>query len=300
MEKKMSKSVICKTKENYKKLFEEDNTLYPSICNLKSIEENSFAFDNRTNLDDFEWYKLENFSSKDYATKEIKEKTSSTDYDMATHADAVGIEYIFELSEDILLFQKVTRNAFVKKRNFITLGERFEKCSNISLFQINAYPDAIYDRTKDVLYFRKLFSITKIFNGINEIYREATDTEVQTFLAEKAFCLADGFSADKVKIPNRKKIALVQDTFSKMSQQEKKGMFDYIKDYYPNLKLENGKAQISNEEDLKNILYGLEERFYTTLISKEKRIANSITTAETKNTKRKQRNSKEQSESKEN
>ena len=240
----MSKSVICKTKENYKKLFEEDNTLYPSICNLKSIEENSFAFDNRTNLDDFEWYRLENFSSKDYASKEIKEKTSSTDYDMATHADAAGIEYIFELSDDILLFQKVTRNAFVKKRNFITLGERFEKCSNISLFQINAYPDAIYDRTKDVLYFRKLFSITKIFNGINEIYREATDTEVQAFLAEKTFCLADGFSTDKVKIPNRKKIALVQDSFSKMSNQEKKYMFDYIKDYYPNLNINNGKAQI--------------------------------------------------------
>lgn len=292
----MSKSVICKTKENYKKLFEEDNTLYPSICNLKSIEENSFAFDNRTNLDDFEWYRLENFSSKDYASKEIKEKTSSTDYDMATHADAAGIEYIFELSDDILLFQKVTRNAFVKKRNFITLGERFEKCSNISLFQINAYPDAIYDRTKDVLYFRKLFSITKIFNGINEIYREATDTEVQAFLAEKTFCLADGFSTDKVKIPNRKKIALVQDSFLKMSNQEKKYMFDYIKDYYPNLNINNGKAQISNEEDLKNILYGLEERFYTTLISREKRIANSISTAETKNTKRRHRNSKEQNE----
>lgn len=300
VEKKMTKSVICKTKENYKKLFEEDNTLYPSICNLKSIEENSFAFDNRTNLDDFEWYKLVNFSSKDYATKEIKEKTSSTDYNMATHADAAGIEYIFELSDDILLFQKVTRNAFVKKRNFITLGERFEKCPNISLFQINAYPDAIYDRTKDVLYFRKLFSITKIFNGINEIYREATDTEVQTFLAEKVFCLADGFSADKVKIPNRKKIALVQDTFSKMSNQQKKGMFDYIKDYYPNLKLENGKAQISNEEDLKNILYGLEERFYTTLISKEKRIANSITTAGAKKTKQKPKNSKVHNENEEN
>ena len=149
------------------------------------------------------------------------------------------------------------------------------------------------------MYFRKLFSITKIFNGINEIYREATDTEVQTFLAEKAFCLADGFSADKVKIPNRKKSALVQDTFLKMSKQQKKEMFDYIKEYYPTLKLSNGKAQISNEEDLKNILYGLEERFYTTLISREKRIANSITTAETKNTKRKQRNSKEQNESKE-
>ncbi len=296
----MSKSVICKTKDKCKKLFEDENSLYPSINNLKSIEENSFDFDNRTNLDDFEWYRLENFSSKDYATKEIKGKSSGVDYDMATKADAAGIEYIFELSDDILFFQKVTRNAFVKKRNFITLGERFEKCPNISLFQINAYPDAIYDRTKDVLYFRKLFSITKIFNGINEIYREATDTEVQSFLAENSFSLVDGFSADKVKIPNRKKIALVQDTFLKMSKQEKKEMFDYIKDYYPNLKLEKGKAQISNEEDLKNILYGLEERFYTTLISKEKRIANSITSAGAKKTKRKSKNSKVQNENEEN
>ena len=150
----MSKSVICKTKEKYKKLFEDDNTLYPLLNNLRSIEENSFAFDNRTNLDDFEWYKLENFSSKNYATKETKEKTSSADYDLATHADAAGIEYIFELSDETLLFQKVTRNAFVRKRSFITLGEKFEKKVNIPMFQINAYPDAIYERTKDVLYFR--------------------------------------------------------------------------------------------------------------------------------------------------
>lgn len=296
----MSKPVICKTKNNYKKLFGDDGTLYPEIKDLKAIEENSFIFDNRTNLGDYEWFKLENFSTQEFATKEIKEKTTGADYDLATSSDAAGIEYIFELSDEVLFFQKVTRNAFIKKRSFITLGDNFEKKENIYLFQINAYPDAIYDRTKDVLYFRKLFSITKIFTGINEIYRAATDTEVQSFLAENSFSLVDGFSADKVKIPNRKKIALVQDTFSKMSKQEKKEMFDYIKDYYPNLNVNNGKAQISNEEDLKNILYGLEERFYTTLISKEKRIANSITTAGAKKTKRKSKNSKVQNENEEN
>lgn len=288
----MSNTVICKTKNNYKKLFEDEGILYPEIKDLKSIEENSFVFDNRTNLGDYEWFRLENFSTKDFATKEIKEKTTGADYDLATQADAAGIEYIFELSDELLFFQKVTRNAFIKKRSFITLGEGFEKKENISLFQINVYPDAIYDRTKDVLYFRKLFSITKVFNGINEIYRAATDREVQSFLAEKAFSLADGFSAEKVKIPNRKKIALVQDTFSKMSKQEKKEMFDYIKDYYPNLSLNNGKAQISSEEDLKNILYGLEERFYTTLITKEKRIANSITSAEVKKTQTRKKQTK--------
>ncbi len=288
----MSNTVICKTKNNYKKLFEDEGILYPEIKDLKSIEENSFVFDNRTNLGDYEWFRLENFSTKDFATKEIKEKTTGADYDLATQADAAGIEYIFELSDELLFFQKVTRNAFIKKRSFITLGEGFEKKENISLFQINVYPDAIYDRTKDVLYFRKLFSITKIFNGINEIYRAATDREVQSFLAEKSFSLADGFSAEKVKIPNRKKIALVQDTFSKMSKQKKKEVFDYIKDYYPNFSLNNGKAQISSEEDLKNILYGLEERFYTTLITKEKRIANSITSAEAKETRTRKRQTK--------
>lgn len=288
----MSNTVICKTKNNYKKLFEDEGILYPEIKDLKSIEENSFVFDNRTNLGDYEWFRLENFSTKDFATKEIKEKTTGADYDLASQADAAGIEYIFELSDELLFFQKVTRNAFIKKRSFITLGEGFEKKENISLFQINVYPDAIYDRTKDVLYFRKLFSITKIFNGINEIYRAATDREVQSFLAEKAFSLADGFSAEKVKIPNRKKIALVQDTFSKMSKQEKKEIFDYIKDYYPNLSLNNGKAQISSEKDLKNILYGLDERFYTTLITKEKRIANSITSAEAKETRTRKRQTK--------
>ena len=165
----MSKTVICKSKEKYMKLFEENESLYSSISDLKSIEVNSFVFDNRTNLGDFEWYKLEDFSSKEFATKEIKENYSSVDYDMATQADAAGIEYIFEISEHTMFFQKVTKNAFIKKRNFITLGKSFRKCNNMSLFQINTYPDAIYDRAKDILYFRRLFAITKIFNGINEM-----------------------------------------------------------------------------------------------------------------------------------
>lgn len=275
----MSKSVICKTKNKFKKLFEEEDSLYPNIRDLSVIEQNSFVFDNRTNLGDYEWFKLENFSIQSYATEEIKEKHSSVDYNMATASDAGEIEYIFELSDDKLLFQKVTRNAFVKKRNVITLGEKFERKNNFSMFQLNAYPDAIYDRKKDVLYFRRLFSITKIFNGINEIYREATDNEVQTFLAENAFTLTNNFSVEKVKIPNRKKIALVQDSFSKMSEIEKEKMFDYIKKYYSVLKITNKKAEIGNEEDLKNILYGLEERFYTTFLTKEKRIANSVTRA---------------------
>ena len=36
------------------------------------------------------------------------------------------------------------------------------------------------------------------------------------------------------------------------------------------------KFEISSEQNLKMLLYGIEQRFYTTLIGDEKRLANSV------------------------
>ena len=37
---------------------------------------------------------------------------------------------------------------------------------------------------------------------------------------------------------------------------------------------------IESENDLKSLLYGIEQRYYTTLLGNEKRLANSVTTIE--------------------
>ena len=57
---------------------------------------------------------------------------------------------------------------------------------------------------------------------------------------------------------------------------QKDRLFEYINSYVPRLHFTHGKFDIGNEKDLKSLLYGIEQRFYTTPILDEKFIAKSI------------------------
>lgn len=57
---------------------------------------------------------------------------------------------------------------------------------------------------------------------------------------------------------------------------EKNKIFKYIKNYCPNLEKKEDSFVIRSDEDLKSILYGIEQRYYTTPVKNEKRLANSI------------------------
>ena len=65
-----------------------------------------------------------------------------------------------------------------------------------------------------------------------------------------------------------------------MSDDDKTKMLDYIDGYCGEQRLtfdrENQKFEISNDDELKILLYGIEQRFYTTPFSHEKRLANSV------------------------
>ncbi len=71
-------------------------------------------------------------------------------------------------------------------------------------------------------------------------------------------------------------------TLKTMSADDKTNMLDYIDGYCGEQKLkfdnENKKFEISNDDKLKLLLYGIEQRFYTTPFGQEKRLANSVTT----------------------
>lgn len=59
-------------------------------------------------------------------------------------------------------------------------------------------------------------------------------------------------------------------------------MLEYIQDYCGGHKLnfdkDNGKFEIKTDDELKYLLYGIEQRLYTTPLSQEKRLANSVVT----------------------
>ncbi|MGB1092259.1 MAG: hypothetical protein ACPGYX_09050 [Oceanobacter sp.] len=68
-------------------------------------------------------------------------------------------------------------------------------------------------------------------------------------------------------------------TLSKMSEDDRVSMVSYIEDYAKEkLAFDQQKKsfEISTDDQLKSLLYGIEQRFYTTPFSNERRLANSV------------------------
>lgn len=231
------------------------------------------------NLDEDAWFKIEEFGQKDFCIELLKKDFDSKDYDNLVKNNFSKIAYLFSVQGDDFYFQKITPSLFVKRKTLI-FGEVAELEQSQTRLVINSLPDAVYFKAADTLIFRNLTTISSIFTGIDELYKEATNEEVEQFLAEPFIELTDDYNLDKVSKPNRKRIGLAMATLEAMSDDDKTNILDYIDGYCGEQRLtfdrENQKFEISNDDELKILLYGIEQRFYTTPFSHEKRIANSV------------------------
>ena len=233
------------------------------------------------NLDEDSWFKLEGFSQKAFCIELLKKDFNSKDYFDLTKGNFSKIAYLFAVQGDDFYFQKITPSLFVKRKT-IVFGEAAELEKSQTRLVINTLPDAVYFKVSDTLIFKNLATISSIFKGIDELYKEATKEEVEQFLDESFIELTNDYNVENVSKPNRKRIGLAMATLEVMSADDKANMLDYIDGYCGEQKLKfdkaNQKFEISNDDELKLLLYGIEQRFYTTPFGQEKRLANSVVT----------------------
>jgi len=270
--------VLAKIKGNgTKKLFKllSDETLFEfSLEGLDFVEYNPDH-----NLDEDSWYKIEQFSQQTYCSVDLlKRDFISSEHDDLPQDRFNDIRYLCAIQGNDFYFQKITPSLFVSKK-IIAFGEvaKLEKSSGRLV--VNTAPDAIYQKSVDTLIFRNLATISSIFKGIDELYKEATKEEVEAFLDQSFIELANEYSAEKVSKPNRKRIALAMNTLATMPADERGQILSYIHSYCENMlnfDEVNEQFAITSDEDLKLLLYGIEQRFYTTPIGSEKRLANSV------------------------
>lgn len=248
------------------------------IFDLPDDLDNPKEYDSDYKLEDDEWFAIEDFSEKNYCIDFLNRRFVSTDYDQIARADYGNISYLCAYQSGIYYFQKVGTRQFISKKllslNSLSITE------NEPIIIINDYADAIYNKDEDVLYFKNLPTISTIFIGIDTLYKEATQEDTEQFLQEDFIKLGDNYTAENVKKANRKRIAMAMETISHFNQQEKSTIFSYIREYCEDLDFDENDSNftIDNEEDLKKLLYGIEQRYYTTRIGGEKRLANSVTT----------------------
>lgn len=271
--------VFAKVKNLRKKPFFKlisDHTLYEGVnVNIASC----VAYNPDHNLDEDSWFKIEGFKDCDFCLDILKKDFDTKDYDDLKKERFSEIAYLLSIQGGNFYFQKVYPSLFIKRKSII-FGEvaKIEQPENRLV--VKPFPDAIYLKDSDTLIFRDLAGIASIFKGIDILFKEATKEEVTNFLAE-SFIKLKNYGVDDVSKPNRKRIGLAMKTLSTMTREDRDSLIPYINDYCKNTltyDAASGKFTICKDDDLKQLVYGIEQRFYTTLISKERRIANSVLT----------------------
>lgn len=108
---------------------------------------------------------------------------------------------------------------------------------------------------------------------MENLYRDATETEINTFFQIGFIERDTEFKNEEITSAKRKKIALILEKLKNKNIQGK--YVQYGKKYCVNL-FENEKIKVKNNEDLSKVLEILEEKFYESEVSLEKRCSNSF------------------------
>lgn len=266
--------ICAKLQDNlYRKIVSTDEDIYLP-ADVDTSESVPYSLD--AALEEGEWYSIDNASAQPYKIDLMTSDYSSVDFESLSRYEFGKISFIFVQKDNKLYFQHVSKSKLISKKSLVCFGESFKYDSDRLEIVINPVPDAIYDKNTDVLYFKKFASITSIFYGIKEAYKAATDEEVEAFLNSDFITLKSDYEASKVKVMNRKRIALAIKVLKNLDERSKNNIFKYIKDYCPRLSSSGTSFEIGNEEELKLLLFGIDQRFYTTPVGGEKRIAKSV------------------------
>lgn len=253
---------IKKEKENpYEKLWSGENEVYAMPLDL----DGAIPYEASRELDDDEWFKIENFTEQEFCIDILKSEFRTTDYPEANKSKTSTIEFICDYRDNVYFFQRILKTSLLVQKR-LTLGDNISLDSGEKSIVINDVPDAIFVEESNILYFKKLQRISAIFNGIEELYKEATNEETESFVENDFIQLGDGYGVDKIKTMNRKRIAMAMETLKSFNKKQRKEVLDYTHKYYPHLKYQSkeGVFTVDNEDEMKYLLWGIEQRYYTT------------------------------------
>ncbi|MCO6542931.1 MAG: hypothetical protein J6584_03050 [Lactobacillus sp.] len=249
-----------------------------SLFDKYDIEE-SIEYKPSILLDESMAFKLSQFSTKEYCIDILKRSFNETDYN--EYLNTLDKEYLLNIVDDVYYFQRITPS-MIRPKMLLRITDSiskssasFEKTAQGEVISLNSTPDAIYYKEKDILFFLKFTNIQRFFPGIEILYREATDDEVDAFLSQDFIKTNKEFSVKKVKKNNRKKIALLSNKYNNYSDEEKSKLKLYISKYVTNINFDGTAFEINSNKDLTSLLCGLDEDFYTKPIENQPYVANS-------------------------
>lgn len=237
-------------------------------------------YNDELKLDEGQWFRIENFSQKEYCPEYLKTELNIIGLATITSDEFDKIKFLISFqNDDVFLFQRLFKSSVIENKSFLFFQDEPKLKQDQTLVVINSMPDAIYIKSINTLYFKDLAKISPIFKGIDTLFDEATDDEVDNFLSLDLITLAQGFDRQKVSKSNRKRVRNALHQYNAMTDDDKAQIKEYIKRYRPNLKFDeaNIKFELGCDNDCKDLMFGIDQRYYTTIVGNHDRVANSVT-----------------------
>jgi len=261
--------IIAKVGKEFKNVLNQEDNI------IDDIEiEISETFSPSYKLDENEWYKFENFSQQNFFIDECKSDFSTANLNQIENNEYDKIVCVSIFQNNRKYFYRITPSLYINKKTILDYSGEPKIVEHKKQIEIKNEPDAIYCQKEDVLYFKHIGKLKIIFSGIEILHREATQEEVNRFVNNN-FINLDGIQSNYIGEMNRKRIADIGNKFNNLSQEKKELLIEYAKNN-ANIELIDDKFNIKNENDLKNLLFALDQRYYFADIYEEKRVANSI------------------------
>ena len=264
--------LIGKVKSGYRNILSQENKILDQL-NTDSI--NDVEFDPSYKLEDDEWFYITDFSKRNFFIDLCKEDFSTASLGQIANNEYDEIQCIVIFQDGQRHFQRITSSRFVNRKTILDYSGEPKIVEHRKQLEVKLESDAIFITATDTLYFRQIAKIKTIFLGIEELAREATQTEVDNFLNHEKIKLQEGYDPHSVGSHNRKRIADIGNKYLILSPEKQQELFDYAKDK-TGINFENGNFKIGSETDLKNLLYAMDQRYYRAEIYEENRVANSV------------------------
>ena len=259
----------------YKLADQEVNDDYEGIDLTEAVEYDP------NNTDAEQWFYVPDFNNKDGFLQlldsdfDVAELESLSNEQFASRS----IDFIAYYHEHRYYIQKFTKGNFLKKKWFAWDGDAVRYFEEDGLIYVNPMPNCVYDNQNHRIYFMDIAKAYTLFGNLKLDYKEATDAET-TQMLQSDIIQTVNFNASGVGVSNRKRITSILTKYNQYEQDKKRTLKNYIKDTVgENLPYDEatGKFAVSNDSQLRLLLYGIQQRFYQPPLDEEVQVATATT-----------------------
>lgn len=287
MERQQTQILAYNNKTAIRSILSKENLVY----NVNIENQTKYSQTHRLDSEGNEWFYIGNFRQSTFNTpiakiggegikiEDLFERL--TELTQFHSRDYPNINWLITKQGAYYYLQKVIPSSRITNKTFLFCleGNPVIQVVNNSVEVRREYPDIIYDPTEDRLIFKELPRAKGIFPNLIDLYREATNEEVNTFISNRTDILISGHF--EIGVRNRKEVARLLPKIEALSDEAKTRLTRYITEHIGRTNLRRGddeKIIISNPTDFKQYIALLDERFVTSEVYSEDRVITAFTT----------------------